>query len=279
MLQEAETSRNVRVGEFDIHYHDAGDGPPLIMLHGSGPGASGWGNFHRNIDFFVDAGFRVILMDMPGFSKSSPVLIRETRDVHHSRVLAQFMETLGINRADIIGNSMGGGIALNFATWAPDRVGKLVLIGASGTGPSITTPMPTEGIKAVRKVYQDPTRDNLKELVDLFVYDPQSVTAELIDNRFRSLLANADHLRNFVESCQHTKWRVVSDMSSALPSLRNECLITWGREDRFMPLDMGLRLLTLLPNSQLHVFKQCGHWGQWEQASKFNRVVYQFLKD
>lgn len=277
-LTETGTSRFVRVGDLTLHYNEAGTGETLVMLHGSGPGASGWGNFYRNIDHFVDAGYRVILLDMPGFNKSSEVVVEEARDVHHARVLCDFLDTLGIARAHVIGNSMGGCVTLAFAIAHPERIGKQILIGAGSVGPSILSPFPTEGLRSMFHLYKAPSRENLDRMLEVFVYNPDAITEELRSNRMENLMRNTNHLKNFLISFQAVGGKVISDLSGKLPEVNTDTLITWGRDDRFMPIDFGLRLATLLPNAQLHVFNRCGHWGQWEQAERFNRLVVDFLK-
>ncbi|HYD71121.1 alpha/beta hydrolase [Azospirillum sp.] len=277
-LSEAATSKFAKVGDLDLHYNEAGDGEVVVMLHGSGPGASGWGNFHRNIDYFVDAGYRVILLDQPGFNKSSEIVVTEPRDVHHARVLRDFLDVLGIGRAHVVGNSMGGAVSLSFALEYPDRIAKQVLIGAGGVGSSVFYPHPAEGIRHLLNLYREPSRENLERMLEVFVYDPGSITKELFNNRLENLRRSEKHCQNFVASVEAVSGRIVSDHSARLPAIKADTLITWGSEDRFVPLDFGLRLVKQIPSAQLHVFNKCGHWGQWEKADLFNRLVVDFLK-
>lgn len=277
-LTEAGTSKFVRVGDLDLHYNEAGSGETVVMLHGSGPGASGWSNFYRNIDHFVEAGFRVILLDMPGFNKSSEVVVTEARDVHHARVLRGFLDALDIGRAHVIGNSMGGCVTLAFAVAHPDRIGKQILIGPGGVGTSILAPFPTEGLRSMFHLYRSPSRENLDRMLEVFVHDPNTITEELRSNRLENVMRNTNHLKNFLLSFQAVGGKIITDQSDKLPALDTDTLITWGRDDRFMPIDFGLRLVALLPNSELHVFNKCGHWGQWEKADRFNRLVVDFLR-
>ena len=142
VLTEAATSRFVRIreGELDLqlHYHDAGSGSEtVVMLHGSGPGASGWANFNRNVEPLVAAGYRVILMDCPGWSKSDPIVCTGSRSELNARALKGLLDAIGLARVHIIGNSMGGHSAVAFALAYPERVGKLVLMGG-GTGHPLT---------------------------------------------------------------------------------------------------------------------------------------------
>ena len=280
-ITEAATSRFVQVREDDIdirvHYHDAGSGDAtVVMLHGSGPGASGWSNFHRNVEPFVAAGYRVVLMDSPGWSKSDPAVCTGARSELNARALKGLMDAIGLQKVHIVGNSMGGHSAVAFALANPQRVGKLVLMGGGTGGVSSFVPQPTEGIKLIQAVYRAPTLENLKRMMNVFVYDPSSLTDELIQGRLDNMLARRDHLENFVRSSELNP-RQFPDVTHRLAEVAAPALIVWGRDDRFLPLDMGLRLLAGLKDAQLHVFSRCGHWVQWEHADKFNRMVVDFL--
>jgi 2-hydroxy-6-oxonona-2,4-dienedioate hydrolase len=283
IIQES-TSRFVQVTEgplkdFRIHYNDAGTGEAVVMLHGSGPGASGWSNFHRNVESFVKAGYRVLLVDSPGWSESDPIVVESgSRVVHNAAAVKGVLDSVGIEKAHLIGNSMGGTSAMQFALDFPDRINKLIVMGGGGTGQSMFVPMPPEGIKLISALYRQPSFENLKRMLDVFVYDTSALTEDLIQGRLKSMMIHEDHLRNFVQSADTNPRHLAIDLTSRLAEIQASTLITWGRDDRFMPLDSGLRLLWSLPNAQLHVFSKCGHWAQWEHAEKFNRLVIEFLK-
>jgi 2-hydroxy-6-oxonona-2,4-dienedioate hydrolase len=277
---EAATSKFVQTPEWNIHYNEAGEGEgeTVIMIHGSGAGATGWANFHRNVDDFVDAGYRVILMDCPGFGKSDPLVTAEPRFVINARAVKALMDGLGIDKAHLVGNSMGGGTALGFAVASPERLDKMILMGSGGVGgTSIFTPLPMEGIKLLFGVYREPTLENLKKMLNVFVYDSSALTEELIGLRLKSILDKPHHLENFLESIDLSKFQM-GDFTDNLPDIKAKTLITWGRDDRFVPIDWSLKLLNGIPDSRLHVFSKCGHWAQWEHAPAFNRLVIDFLK-
>ena len=281
-LTEAGTSRfaKIREGSLDlqVHYNDAGSGETVFMLHGSGPGASGWSNFHRNVDAFVNAGYRVILLDSPGWNKSDPIVVdKGSRADINAAAIKGLMDVLKIERAHLIGNSMGGVNAVSFALSYPERLAKMVIMGGGGVGPSLFVPMPLEGIKLLFGLYVDPTPENLKKMLDVFVYDPSQLTESLISGRFNNMMEHRDHLENFVKSFKANP-KQFPDYSQRLAEISASTLITWGRDDRFVPLDSGLRLLWGLQDAEMHVFSKCGHWAQWEHAEKFNQLVLDFLK-
>ena len=281
VFTEASTSRFARIKEggldLQLHYNDVGQGAEtVVMLHGSGPGASGWANFHRNIEPLVTAGYRVILLDCPGWSKSDPVVSEGSRSNLNASALKGLLDVLDLDRVHIIGNSMGAHSTVAFALENPERIGKLILMGGGTGGPSAFVPQPTEGIKLIGALYREPTIENLKKMMSVFVFDTSSLTEELFQTRLDNLLARRDHLENFVKSSTINP-KQFPDFSHRLHEISAETLLVWGREDRFVPMDTGLRLLAGLPNAQLHVFNRCGHWAQWEHADTFNRMVLDFL--
>ncbi|MFJ3056223.1 alpha/beta fold hydrolase [Herbaspirillum sp. NPDC087042] len=263
--------------ELRLHYHQAGQGNgAVVMLHGSGAGASGWSNFNANVQAFVEAGYRVLLPDLPGWGASDSVVCTGSRSDLNARALKGLLDTLDIQKADLIGNSMGGHTAVAFTLANPDRTGKLVLMGGGTGGHSPFVPMPTEGIKLLQAVYREPTMENLKKMLNVFVYDASSLTDDLIQTRLNNLLSRPDHLENFVKSLSANP-RQFPDYGHRLSEIASPTLVIWGRDDRFVPLDSGLRLVAGLQHAEMHIFGRCGHWAQWEHADKFNRMVLDFL--
>ena len=263
--------------ELRLHYNEAGTGAEtVVMLHGSGPGASGLANFNANVGAFVDAGYRVILPDFPGWGKSDTVVCSGSRSDLNACALKGLLDAADVQRAHLIGNSMGGHSAVAFALAYPDRVGKLVLMGGGTGGASQFVPMPTEGIKLLQGVYREPTLENLKKMLNVFVYDPSSLTEELMQTRLTNILARRDHLDNFVKSSAANP-KQFPDYGHRLHEVNAQTLIIWGRDDRFVPLDAGLRLVAGLPRADMHIFGRCGHWAQWEHAEKFNHMVLEFI--
>lgn len=280
-LTEASTSKFADIKEagleIKIHYNEAGHGETVVMLHGGGPGASGWSNYNRNIEAFVEAGYRVILMDCPGFNKSGPIVTAEMRGLVNARAIKGLLDALGIEKAHLVGNSMGGHASLTFALEYPDRLGKLVLMAPAGLGHSLLSPMPLEGIKLLLELYRDPTLDNLQRMINVFVYDPNRITKELVQGRYDNMTQNIEHIQNFAKSMELNPGAFGPDFTTLLGKIQAKTFVAWGRDDRFVPLDHGLKLVAGLPDGQLHVFSKCGHWAQWEHADTFNRMVIDFL--
>ncbi|HIH2748210.1 2-hydroxy-6-oxo-6-phenylhexa-2,4-dienoate hydrolase [Burkholderia aenigmatica] len=281
-LTEASTSKFVTINQpglenFKIHFNDAGNGPAVVMLHGGGPGASGWSNYYRNIDVLVNAGYRVLLIDSPGFNKSDEIVTDIPRPLINARATKGVLEALGIEKAHFVGNSMGGASAMSFALEFPDQMDRLVLMGPGAQGPSIFQPQLGEGVKRMFKLYTQPSYANFEAMLEVFVYEPGAITEELRQGRWNNIESNPNHLKNFVESaklCPVSRW----DLTARFPEISHKTLITWGRDDRFVPLDHGLRMINTFQDARLHVLPKCGHWAQWEHAEEFNRLVIEFLK-
>ena len=161
---------------------------------------------------------------------------------------------------------------MRFAVNYPERLGKLILMGPAGGAISPFTPTPLEGIKALSKWWDEPSRDNMKKIVDLFVHDEALKTDELIDRRHNAAMSHPEHMEARKKSNES---RFDGILIAHL--IKSPTLIIWGREDRFSPLDFGLNLVARVPNSQFHMFPQCGHWCQYEKSDEFNRLVIDFL--
>jgi 2-hydroxy-6-oxonona-2,4-dienedioate hydrolase len=190
----------------------------------------------------------------------------------NARSLRDLMDTLGIERASIVGNSMGGGAGLTFAVDYPERLDKLIVMGA-GSGAGVFTPTPTEGIKIIGETYREPTVENFGRLVRVMVYDSAFVTDALLEQRRQGALQNQTHLDNWIAG-QRVPPR---DIYSDLPKIRAKTLMMHGRNDRTVPLESGLLGFARIPGAQMHIFNECAHWAQLEKVDQFNRLVEDFL--
>ncbi len=274
---EAATSKYVQAGEVKMHYNEAGSGKPLVMIHGGGPGASGWSNYNRNVDELAKNN-RVIIIDLPGFGKSEKKRPDAGLFGFYAKTINHMMDALDIDKADFIGNSLGGGTSLKFALDYPDRANKLVLMGPGGSVP-LFTPWPSEGIKPLFTYYEGegPSMAKLKNFLNIMLYDKSGMTDQLLKERYEAsilpeVIANPPlRMKGGVLPLEEL-WK------ENLAGLKHDVMLVWGREDRVVPLDMSLFLLNRIPKAQLHVFPQCGHWCQWEKADQFNALVTQFFK-
>lgn len=265
-------ARTVRVGELEISYHEVGSGPPLLMLHGTGPGASGWSNFRLTAPAFADR-YRVIVPDLPRYGRSSKVPIRGPRLTVLSGIMAEFLEAIDVTAPSIIGNSMGGQVAMKLGIDRPDLVRRLTVIGSPPLGPSVMGPSPAEAIRLIEGYYRGsgPSIEKMRQLLSALVYDQSRVTDDIVRERYEqstdpdTIKANAGPM-----------WEKES-LEGQLGRLTAPVLIVWGQDDRAAPLDIALRMVRELPDARLLVFSRCGHWAQVEHAAEFNRVVGSFF--
>ena len=273
-----DTSRTVATPDGDLHYHEAGDGPPLVLLHGSGPGVSAWANFGDTLPAFAGH-FRVLALDLPGFGRSyDPEL---PAPLHGPTAVVAFLDALGIDRAPVVGNSLGGNIAARVAADHGDRVTRLVTMG--GVGVPLFSPLPSEGISRLVDFVEDPTRGRLIEWMRTMVYDPAILTDEFVDQRWATA-STPEALEGIRRIYSREMLGVLRDMmldnTDTLALLRRieaPTLVTWGRDDRVTPLDGFLAPMRLLRNGELHVFPDCGHWAMIERKDDWERVVLSFL--
>jgi pimeloyl-ACP methyl ester carboxylesterase len=265
-MTEAVASKTVDVDGVKIHYNEAGQGPALVLIHGGGPGATGWSNYSRNVGALAKH-FRVLTPDLPGFGKSDVKPAGSPMPAWYSTKMGQFLDALGIEKAHFVGNALD----------RPEKVDRLILMGPGGSIPMFSD-YPTDAIKTLLFFYEGegPSMERLKGFAKNFVYDPSKLTDELLKDRMEVALSPhivaTPPMRPFGVKMEPL-W---SD--PRLAALPHETLIIWGREDRVMPLDMAFILLKQIPKARLFVLPQCGHWAQWEHADEFNATVVGFLK-
>ena len=275
-ITQAETARDIQTPDWKLRYYEAGEGHPLILLHGSGPGATGWSNFSGNIEALAKH-FHVYAVDMPGWGESDPCT-KEKLD--HIGATIQFMDTLGIEKAAVVGNSMGGIIALALAAEYPERISHVITMGPGAhPGPKLfgAGDGPTEGLKYLQQAYRTPTPEAMHALVSIMVYDKTFATEALCKARSEAALARPEHLTNFLDML--AKGGPVSRWASldVLAKSQIPMLLIHGRDDRVVHYENSLLLNAYVPNSRMVLMNRCGHWAMIEHADEFNRLVTDFV--
>jgi 2-hydroxymuconate-semialdehyde hydrolase len=273
MKANPEIGERIRTGTFETNVHDAGRGAPVLLIHGSGPGVSAWANWRLVLPALAERR-RVIAPDMVGFGYTDrPAGMRYGMDTWVRQAL-YVLDALGLESADVVGNSFGGALALALAIRAPQRVRRVVLMGSVGV------PFPiTPGLDAVWG-YQ-PSLEAMRALLDIFAHDRSLVNDELARMRYEASVQPGFH-ESYAEMFPAPRQRWVDAMASAEADIRalpHETLVIHGREDQVIPLSNSLTLAQWIPNAQLHVFGQCGHWTQIEHSARFNRLVGDFFAE
>ena len=176
---EESTSKFVQTSRWRLHYNEMGTGNPVIMIHGGGPGSSGWNNFVRNAPVFAQK-FRVLMLDLPGFGQSDaldPTV--EGRD--YSLALQLFMDELGVDRASFIGNSLGGNVSLQYTVDHTDRVSHVVAMGSGyGDVEIFTNAGHVRANVVMREAFAAPTPENFRRLIDAMTWDSSFITEEML---------------------------------------------------------------------------------------------------
>lgn len=268
-----EIGSSVVVGPHLTNYHDHGTGDSVLLLHGSGPGVSAWANWRLTIrDLSPD--FRLIAPDQLGFGFTvSPDDQKFTKAAWVEHIVG-FLDAMDLARVHVIGNSFGGAIALALASAYPKRVERLVLMGSVGVRFDITP-----GLDAVWGY--TPSRENMYALMRVFAYDQELISDDLVEMRYAAS-ARPGVQESFARMFPAPRQRWVDELAMPDDSLRRleqRTLIVHGRDDRVIPLSSSLTLLDRIPDAQLHVFGQCGHWTQIEYADQFAALVRGFLTE
>ncbi|MFD7205502.1 alpha/beta fold hydrolase [Streptomyces sp. NPDC059893] len=260
-------------------YHEAGEGEPLLLLHGSGPGVSAWSNFQHNLPFFAQH-FRTVMPDLPGFGGSDLPELDEVYTVVAARLVTRLMDELGIEKAVFIGNSMGGAVAAELAVQFPERVRRMTLMGSGGLSVSTFAPDPSEGFLRLFEFLEDPTRERMIGWVRTMVHDPRLITPELIDERMRNATADGviEKTKAILGSMFDPQLQAsYTPLWTRARLVATPTLLLWGRDDRMLPYDQAHFAARHLPDVELHTFARCGHWVQVERRYDFERVALEFL--
>ncbi|WP_324784417.1 alpha/beta fold hydrolase [Streptomyces sp. H51] len=268
-----EIGAEVTAGGIRTNYLEDGQGSPVVLVHGSGPGVTAYANWRLTIPALAKR-MRVLAPDMAGFGFSErPEGVSYGLDLWVDQLVG-FLDALELPSASIVGNSFGGAIALRAAARHPDRVDRLVLMGSVGVPFPLTE---GEGLDAVWG-YQ-PSIENMRRLLDIFAHSRELVNDELAEVRYRaSVQPGFQEAFSSMFPAPRQRWAdAMVTPDDEIRALPHDTLIVHGREDRVIPLANSLRLMELIPAARLHVFGRCGHWTQIEWADEFNELVADFL--
>jgi pimeloyl-ACP methyl ester carboxylesterase len=261
----AQSEGTATVYGIKIHYVEAGSGPVVILLHGLGGNTTNWA---FNIAALAQK-YRVIVPDQIGFGKSDKPLINY-RIATYVDFLDAFLKELKVERASLVGNSMGGWVAAAYTIAHPEKVERVVLVDAAGFSFA-------PGFDTGQLIKLNPsTREGMKELVSRVFYNKIIFMSDaFIDSSMVARINAGDG--HTIRSITESIIRREDFLDNRLSAIKHPTLIIWGREDGLLPLADGERFKKEIPNSQLIIFEQCGHVPQVEKAADFNAALLNFL--
>jgi 2-hydroxymuconate-semialdehyde hydrolase len=245
--------------------------PPVLLLHGSGPGVSAAANW-RPVIPALSAARRVIAPDQLGFGESATGEARTYGRAAWTDDALALLDKLDVGQVDVIGNSMGGAIALSLAAARPAAIRRIVLMGSMGV--AMALPDGLDRVWGYR-----PSVENMREVIGLFAYNRGLITDELVQMRYESSL-NPPVRDSWAAMFPSPRQRWVDDLAlsgAELNGIGQPVLMVHGRDDRVVPWRSSAPLLDLLPDARLHVISGCGHWTMIEKTAEFLSVVEPFL--
>jgi 2-hydroxymuconate-semialdehyde hydrolase len=271
--------RKIQTGDYQTFILEGGDKSKetIIFLHGSGPGVSGKSNWQHILPHYTEQ-FHVVAPDIVGFANTDhpdeyPKNGVEWMNLRVKQVI-DLMEALEINKAHLVGNSLGGVISQHLLMYAPERFDRVVLMGAGG---GLTEPTPE--LAKLANFHKNPDPIAFKNLLSWFLFDRSILADELeaIVAERLELFLKPEVRRSYEENFSKSHLTDMLVPPTALERMEHQILMIHGHEDRFVPLESSLYAMNYLPNAQLHIFKRCGHWAQVEQKDRFIKLTTDFF--
>jgi len=237
-------------------YYEAGEGTPIIILHGLMGGLS---NFDGVANYFPEKGYKVVIPELPIYTQS----LLKTNVKAFARWVKDFITYKGFERVILLGNSLGGHIALYHTKMYPEKMLGLIITGSSGLYESaMGDSYPRRG-----------DRDYIKKKAQEVFYDPAIATDEIIEEVYA--LAN-DRIK-LIKTLTIAKSAIRHNMAKDLPKMHVPTGIIWGKNDAVTPPEVAVDFDKLLPNSTLYWIDKCGHAAMMEHPDEFNRLMEEWL--
>lgn len=258
---------------YRIHYLDEGEGEVVVYLHGSGPGASGYSNFKGNYPYLVTAGYRCIIPDHIGYGFSD-----KPTDVDHPlsffvECIKQTLDVAGVKRCTLVGNSLGGAVALGLALDYPDMVDRLILMAPGGLS-ELPEYQQMPGMQKVFKVFGSGEPVTPAVMKDLFatglMHNPEYATDELVAERMQIMEIMNGHVMATMQ---------VPVLVDRLQEIKCPSLGFWGMNEQMMPENGILAMAKNMQQLRLILVTECGHWVMVEHEDMFNRACLDFLQN
>lgn len=267
------TSRFVQANGMRVHFHEAGDGPALLMVHGGAPGAFGWGNFGRNVAE-LSKDFRVIVVDLPGYGRSDKPDVQAERQRMYAETMVALIDELGLGSANVLGMATGGAVAIRMAVDYAESLDRLILVSAAG-GQTMYQLRARDSASHAYYGGDGPSLEKMRVYLQQLLYDHSLITEEVLRERYEAsvepeFLVQAPEGRTATRHTPQDLWKRLDEITA-------KTLIVWGRENRAHSFESAVFMLSQIKHSQLHVFGECGLWVPYEKQSEFNALVRDFL--
>jgi pimeloyl-ACP methyl ester carboxylesterase len=269
----------LQAGDRTYHVIEMGKGPPVIFLHGGGPGCTGWSDFGVVAPLFA-RDRHCVLPDLLQYGRSDKQPISGPMWTFHARSVAELLDVLKIERVDFICNSWGGTIALCLAAHYPDRVRSLTVTGSMPVFYGPLAPLPEGGRRGrnARDIYyggEGPTLEKMRQLIArLEWHNADLLPPETVEMRYRQSLDPGEMALAARSDSPRGEWQ---DLTAELAQIQCPTLFFWGMNDAFLQPDYPLMLTRMVPRGQLHILDACSHHLQEERPEHYYRVVRGFL--
>jgi 4,5:9,10-diseco-3-hydroxy-5,9,17-trioxoandrosta-1(10),2-diene-4-oate hydrolase len=267
---------DVTVEGLRIHYVVAGQGPPVVLVHGLGVSLATWG---ENLGPLSQR-YTVYALDIPGHGDSDKTPPGGYTLEAGVRWFVGFLDALSLSQAALVGNSLGGLLALKTALDRPERVTRLVLVDAAGLGREVAIFLRLASLPLMGTLLEQPVFGGVRDLLRRIVYNGRAISPELVREleRVRSSPGARQAELHIVRHGVNLRGvRRHAQLLQRLPELRPPVLLVWGLQDPIFPVNHAYAAFRALPRARLVVYPECGHWPQIERAEEFNRVVAEFL--
>ncbi len=267
----------VTLGGIKVRYLEAGEGPPVLLVHGLGTSMVTW---YCNIDALVSGGYRVLALDLPGHGDSDKPKNLDYDPAAAAELIRQFLVELELDRISLVGNSAGGLVVGLFSLAYPQQVEKLVLVAPGGLGRHVTWLLRILSIPVLGEIFYQPRLQSPMNLAKRIFFCPPPILAEVLPEmeRVRNLPgtrhAAIQSIRSSVNLLGQRKKSYILDR---LRDLKRPLLTIWGEEDAIIPVSQAAAVRRALPRSVTRVIPECGHWPHMEKAEQFNDLLVRFL--
>lgn len=272
-INNPEVGKRADLGGYEANYLEAGsrENPTVILLHGSGPGVTGYANW-RLLMPQLENDFHVLAPDVIGFGYTDHPEGYEYNMANWLKFTCDFMDAVGVSKAHFVGNSFGGALSLAMAARHPERVDRFVMMGAAGIHFEIT-----EGLREVWGY--KPSVEAMRSLMSIFAHRKDLVSDEIIKSRYEASIRpgyQEAYEQLFPEPMQE-KLDALALPEDEIAKIPHRVLLVHGREDVIVPMENSIKGHKLLKNSELHIYGECGHWTQVEKPEAFALLVKNFL--